>query len=177
MLCHLLHISCILLSLHRSDVYNLCQADVVVFFFPLTWPLTHLCLFSFNTADGNSYQVSMSFFFLFYILVILLPVCFRMLKRLIIVKSCEGSVGNTYVRHSWAHSLTLHTGNNNIKSKCRQLRFKNAAQTEPFTWAEWSLLSRHACCQEIKSVILVLINLSLVLSFFFSLTYFSDHNH
>lgn len=33
-----------------------------VFFFPLTWPLTHLCLFSFNTADGNSYQVSMSFF-------------------------------------------------------------------------------------------------------------------
>lgn len=32
------------------------------FFFLLTWSLTHLCLFSFNTADGNSYQVSISFF-------------------------------------------------------------------------------------------------------------------
>lgn len=81
------------------------------FFFLLTWPLTHLCLFSFNTADGNSNQVSISFCPLFYILVILFPVCFCTLKRLIILveyslKSREGPTGNTHARQSWAHSLT-----------------------------------------------------------------------
>lgn len=45
-----------------------------------------LFFFSFNTADGNSYQVSISLFPLSYILVIVLPVCVCTLKRLIISK-------------------------------------------------------------------------------------------
>lgn len=64
----------------------------------------------------------------------------------------------------WFHSkytceTTLSTFINfthRIKYKCTQLCIKNAAQTEAFTWVEQTLLSRHACCLDIKSVILLL---------------------
>lgn len=133
---------------------------LVFFFFLLTWSLTHLCLFSFNTADGNSYQVSISFSPLLY------PgYC---ITSLFLHTEKADHLSKIHFEIAWwFHSkyrceTTLSTFINfthrthRIKYKCTQLRIKKAAQTEAFTWVEQTLLSRHACCLDIKSVILVL---------------------